>query len=62
MKLSLIVGVVALAAAAQTNANLNVGDRVPAKPFQDVMYNWDGVSTLEDYLGEPVLVDWWGIN
>jgi hypothetical protein len=41
---------------------LNKGDKVPAKKFQEVIWNFDGAEGLAEYLGEPVLVDFWGKN
>jgi len=41
---------------------LAVGDKIPESKFNDVIWSWDGAESLSDYLGEPVLVDFWGKN
>lgn len=55
-----LAGAAALAAVPIQGAVLNVGDRVPETPFREVIQNWDGSDSFADYLGEPVLVDFWG--
>lgn len=44
------------------NRTLKVGDPIPPSKFYEIVWNWDGSESIHDYLGEPVLVDFWGKN
>jgi len=41
---------------------LHKGDRPPEPKLAEVIWGWDGAESLHDYLGEPVLVEFWGMN
>jgi hypothetical protein len=54
-----------LAAAVLTpwqGATLKVGDKIPESRLNEIVWGWDGSESIHDYLGEPVLVDFWGKN
>ncbi len=52
----------AFASARSAAGELNVGDKVPDRSFSQVVWNGDGASGIQDWRGEPVLVDFWGKN
>lgn len=61
-----LFGVAAIAVGAMVNNNnngtLSVGDKLPAHKFNEIIWSWDGSESLSEYLGEPILVDFWGKN
>ncbi|MBI3819388.1 MAG: hypothetical protein HY286_11895 [Planctomycetes bacterium] len=63
-KLTLIGSVAAIAAACLANADgtLKVGDKIPNSKLNEIVWNWDGAESINEYLGEPILVDFWGKN
>ncbi|MFN0206566.1 MAG: hypothetical protein ACKVS6_09680 [Planctomycetota bacterium] len=63
LKTSLIVGIAGFAAILTfQNGTLSVGDKIPENKFTEVVWGWDGAEGLQDYRGEPVLIDFWGKN
>src|SRR5262245_66124043 len=60
MKHVLLASVVTTAVLALPGGELKKGDKGPPSRFNDVIWNWDGAESVQDYLGEPVLVDYWG--
>lgn len=57
-----LAGLAAAALLPAQDRTLSVGDKAPASKFNEVIWAWDGASSLQDYLGEPILVDFWGRN
>lgn len=48
-----------LAAAPMLQAQVKVGDQ-PEYKFRQPLFNGMGVSSLADFRGKPLLVDFWG--
>lgn len=65
-KLFFVAGFAGIAAVASLSLNnagtLNVGDKIPDFKFNEVVWSYDGTSSLTEHLGEPILVDFWGKN
>lgn len=58
----LFTGLAALALTPLQGGALKIGDRIPNSKYNDIVWNWDGSESINDHLGEPILVDFWGIN
>ncbi|HYC77548.1 MAG TPA: hypothetical protein VEI02_07960 [Planctomycetota bacterium] len=48
--------------ASAQNAALKEGEKAPAFTFQNIHLNGDGRTSLEEFIGNVVLVDWWGYH
>lgn len=58
---ALLASLVAGAGLAQAQGSVGVGD-TPSYSFRSEVLNGQGIKSLEDLRGKPVLVDFWGTN
>lgn len=47
------------ALSAQQPADVQVGEKVPDHDFGAMLFG-DGRTKLSEYIGQPVLLEWWG--
>jgi hypothetical protein len=47
------------ALSAQQPADVQVGEKVPDHEFGEILFG-DGRTKLSEYIGQPVLLEWWG--